>query len=156
MTGSLLPLYSPISSYSWLEYKIFFSLSGSHIMISLLSTCFQIIRRNSQIVLGSVRHFIWSVSRWPCDIRLSGVQIWMYAMGITSSHPWAHLPVCATDFCYFTAHTLKFIVLHDVLGVRFSSKAKPSRREAMWSSWGVLCLRCKLYISNVNIVSLQA
>lgn len=143
-----------------LSTKYFF-LCWVHTSWSHCLARFQIIRRNSQIVLGSVRHFIWSLSRWPCDmeiIRLSGVQIWMYAMGITSSHPWAHLPVCATDFCYFTTHTLKFIVLHNVLGVRFSSrlKAKPSRREVMWSSWGVLCLRCKLYISNVNIVSLQA
>lgn len=124
-------------------------LSSSHIMISLLSTtCFKIILRNGQIVLSNVHHFIWRVSRWPSDmeiIRLSGVQIWMHAMGITSSHLWAHWPVCATDFCYFTTHTLKFIVLHHVLRVQFSSrlKAKP----------GCLCLRCKLYINNVNIVS---
>lgn len=35
-------------------------------------------------------------------------------MGIISSHPWAHFPVCATDFfSYFTTLTLKFIILHD-------------------------------------------
>lgn len=44
------------------------------------------------------------------------------------------------------------------LWLEFSSefKAKALRREAIWSGWGVLCLRCKRFISNVIIVSLAA
>lgn len=48
--------------------------------------------------------------------------------------------------------------LQPFLWLEFSSefKAKALRREAIWPGWGVLCLRCKRFISNVIIVSLAA
>lgn len=106
-------------------------------MISLLNkTCSQIIVRNSQIVLGNVRHFICRFSRWLSDmeiIRLSDVQIWMLAKGIISSHPRAHFLVCATDFCYFSTRTLKFIILRDASygsSLAENLKQRPSGRPS--------------------------
>lgn len=51
------------------------------------------------------------------------------ATGTISSRPRAHFPVCATDFCYFITHSLKFIVLHNTpygWSLAADSKQSPS------------------------------
>lgn len=132
-------------------------------MISLLNrTCFQIIVRNSQIVLGNVRHFIWRFSRWLSDMEI--IRLWCPNMNVSHGHnikssssPFPRL--CQGFFkLFYYSHFEVHHSLRPFLWVEFSSKfkAKAFRREAIWSGWARLCLCCKRFIRNVIIVSLQA